>query len=317
MGRNAAPTRRKKQGSNVALKRQHLEMQAAAKPGWRSHLPDLLTIAGMPLRTAPLAPKIWAVIPAAGVGQRALRADQQATSSPKPKQYHRILGASVLAHTLQAFAQVQAITGTAVVIAPDDAFFDQQAENQVANTQAFAVGGDSRAASVSNGLQALAEQWGAQDHDWVLVHDAARCLITPEWIERLISACQHDAVGGLLALPLPDTLKEQRSESQADGQASTVTPRVAKTVTRSGKWLAHTPQMFRLGLLRDALQQADLGLITDEASAIELLGHAPLLVNSSAQNFKVTYPEDFALAEAILTARAARQNPISTESTKP
>ena len=271
----------------------------------------------MPLRTEPQAPSIWAVIPAAGVGQRALRADQQAASKPLPKQYQRIAGSSVLAHTLQAFAQVPAIAGTAVVIAPDDAFFALQAENQVANTQAFAVGGDSRAASVSNGLQALAEQWGAQDHDWVLVHDAARCLITPEWIARLISACQHDAVGGLLALPLPDTLKEQRSEPLAEGHTKPATARVAQTIARSGKWLAHTPQMFRLGMLRSALQQADLSQITDEASAIELLGHAPLLVNSSAQNFKVTYPEDFALAEAILTARQARHSSISTESTTP
>lgn len=290
-------------------------MRVIAEPGWHSSLPDLLTIAGMPLRTAPLAPKIWAVIPAAGVGQRALRADPQATSNPLPKQYHRILGTSVLAHTLQAFAQVQAITRTAVVIAPDDAFFAKQAENHVPNTLAFAVGGDSRAASVRNGLQVLAEQWGAQDHDWVLVHDAARCLITPEWIERLISACQQDSIGGLLALPLPDTLKEQRREALPEGHTKPAAARVAQTVPRSGKWLAHTPQMFRLGLLRSALQQADLGLITDEASAIELLGHAPLLVNSSAQNFKVTYPEDFALAEAILTAHQTRHSPISTEST--
>ncbi|THJ32009.1 2-C-methyl-D-erythritol 4-phosphate cytidylyltransferase [Lampropedia aestuarii] len=271
----------------------------------------------MPLRTEPQAPRIWAVIPAAGVGQRALRADQQTSSRPLPKQYHRLVGCSVLAHTLQAFAQVQAIAGTAVVIAPDDAVFSQQAENHVARTQAFAVGGDSRAASVRNGLQTLAEHWGAQDHDWVLVHDAARCLITPEWIARLISACQHDAVGGLLALPLPDTLKEQRCQPLAEGHPKPAAARVAQTVPRSGKWLAHTPQMFRLGMLRSALQQADLGLITDEASAIEWLGHAPLLVHSSAQNFKVTYPEDFALAEAILMARQARHTPNSTESTTP
>lgn len=258
-------------------------------------------MAAMSLRPELPVPKIWAVIPAAGVGQRALRADQQSMARPRPKQYQRILGTSVLAHTLHAFAQVPAIAQTVVVIAPDDAFFAEQADNLVARTQAFAVGGESRAASVRNGLQVLTEHFHAAGDDWVLVHDAARCLITPEWIERLIAACQGDAVGGLLALPLPDTLKEQRPT-----QAGEAVPRVAQTVARSGKWLAHTPQMFRLGVLRHALAHSDLNQITDEASAIELQGLAPLLVNSSAQNFKVTYPEDFALAEAILSARSAQ-----------
>jgi 2-C-methyl-D-erythritol 4-phosphate cytidylyltransferase len=138
---------------------------------------------------------------------------------------------------------------------------------------------------------------GARDDDWVLVHDAARCLITPEQIEALMVACADDPVGGLLALPLPDTLKQARS----DGESS----RVAATLDRADKWLAQTPQMFRLGLLAQALDQAERSgaVVTDEASAIEALGLAPRLVPGSAQNFKVTYPEDFALAEAVLQAR--------------
>ncbi len=154
-------------------------------------------------------------------------------------------------------------------------------------------GGASRAESVFNGLQALLDS-GARADDWVLVHDAARCLVTPAQIDALIDVCQDDPVGGLLALKLPDTLK-----AEASG-------RVAATVDRSDKWLAQTPQMFRIGALRAALvARATTGFegITDEASALELAGQAPCLVPGSAQNFKVTYPEDFALAEAILKAR--------------
>ena len=126
--------------------------------------------------------------------------------------------------------------------------------------------------------------------DWVLVHDAARCLITHEQINALIDACLPDAVGGLLALKLPDTLKRE------------VAGRAVQTVERQDKWLAQTPQMFRIAQLQQALTAAG-DAVTDEASALECLGMAPLLVEGSAQNFKVTYPQDFALAQAILQAR--------------
>ena len=150
--------------------------------------------------------------------------------------------------------------------------------------------GASRADSVRQGLDALL-QAGAEIGDWVLVHDAARCLVTPGQINQLVDACEHDAVGGLLAPKLPDTLK-----CELNG-------RVAATLDRSDKWLAQTPQMFRIGLLRQALALAGAA-VTDESSAIEMLGLAPRLVAGSAQNFKVTYPEDFALAEAILLNRS-------------
>jgi 2-C-methyl-D-erythritol 4-phosphate cytidylyltransferase len=129
----------------------------------------------------------------------------------------------------------------------------------------------------------------------VLVHDAARCLVTPTQIEALIAACEHDAVGGLLAHRLPDTLKVASPEG-----------RVADTLTRADKWLAQTPQMFRIGMLLDALERAG-DAVTDEAGAIEAIGLAPLLVPGSAQNFKLTYAEDFALAEALLHSRRAAQ----------
>jgi 2-C-methyl-D-erythritol 4-phosphate cytidylyltransferase len=123
-----------------------------------------------------------------------------------------------------------------------------------------------------------------------LVHDAARCLVTLEQINALIDACQHDAVGGLLALRLPDTLKQELGG------------RVAQTVDRTDKWLAQTPQMFRVGALQQALRAAG-DAVTDESSALEAMGAHPLLIDGSAQNIKVTYPADFALAEAVLQSR--------------
>jgi 2-C-methyl-D-erythritol 4-phosphate cytidylyltransferase len=188
-------------------------------------------------------------------------------------------------HTLAAFAGVARICKTAVVVTAGDDFL----ESQSATVVIASCGGQTRAASVFNGLNFLLEH-GAARHDWVLVHDAARCLVTPGQINALIDACATDEVGGLLAHKLPDTLKSE------------VGGRVAGTLDRSDKWLAQTPQMFRIGALLDALQQAG-DKVTDESSAMEAMGLHPLLVPGSAQNFKVTYPEDFALAEAVLTAR--------------
>ena len=192
-------------------------------------------------------------------------------------------------HTLAAFAAVRRLAGTLVVVSPGDRFFEAPGLRLDATVSIAACGGKTRAASVLNGLSALREQ-GAGAADWVLVHDAARCLITPAQIEHLMEACQDDAVGGLLALPLPDTLKQGR-----DG-------RVSATVDRADKWLAQTPQMFRLAALQAALTAAG-DAVTDEASAMELAGQAPRLVEGSAQNFKVTYPQDFALAQAVLQSR--------------
>ena len=230
--------------------------------------------------------RLWVLIPCAGSGSRA--------GMETPKQYQMVAGRPMVAHTLAAFASVACVHRTLLVLAPGDNFLSDHPEVlQSASLSApiliAACGGSTRAASVLNGLNALLEQ-GANAKDWVLVHDAARCLITPEWINKLIDACEQDAVGGLLALPLPDTLKMG------------LTGRVAATLDRSDKWLAQTPQMFRIGLLREALVMTG-ERVTDEASAIEALGLSPKLVPGSAQNFKVTYPEDFALAQAVLQAR--------------
>ncbi|MFN3295685.1 2-C-methyl-D-erythritol 4-phosphate cytidylyltransferase, partial [Caldimonas sp.] len=125
---------------------------------------------------------------------------------------------------------------------------------------------------------------------WVLVHDAARCLLRPEWVEALIEACFNDEVGGLLALPVADTLKEE------------IAGRCAGTLDRRAKWQAQTPQMFRLGLLHSAMVHAG-ETVTDEASAVEALGHRPKLVPGALENFKITYPQDFVLAERLLRIR--------------
>ncbi len=220
---------------------------------------------------------IWALIPCAGTGVRA--------GSGGPKQYQRLAGQPLVLHTLAAFAGVARITRVAVVVAADDDFL----ESMGATYLIAPCGGPTRAASVFNGLKFLLTQ-GASRHDWVLVHDAARCLITPDQINTLIDACVVDEVGGLLAHKLPDTLKSE------------VAGRVAATLDRSDKWLAQTPQMFRIGALMEALKQAG-DQVTDESSAMEAMGLKPKLVPGSAQNFKVTYPEDFALAEAVLNAR--------------
>ena len=190
-------------------------------------------------------------------------------------------------HTLAAFDAVPRLTQTVVVVAPDDTFLSAQDDS----ISIAPCGGLTRAASVFNGLEALLIK-GAVAQDWALVHDAARCLVTPVQINALIDACEDDPVGGLLAHKLPDTLKSE------------VVGRVDQTLDRSDKWLAQTPQMFRIGVLMAALVQAG-DQVTDESSAMEALGLKPKLVPGSAQNFKVTYPEDFALAEAVLQARAA------------
>jgi 2-C-methyl-D-erythritol 4-phosphate cytidylyltransferase len=223
-------------------------------------------------------PRLWALIPCAGNGSR--------SGAVGPKQYQQVAGKPMVMHTLSAFAAVQRLAGTLVVVSEGDQFFDEaRAELLVAD-----CGGATRAQSVANGLDALLQR-GALASDWVLVHDAARCLVTPEQINTLMEACLPDAVGGLLALPLPDTLKAGK-----DG-------RVAATLERSDKWLAQTPQMFRIGALKAALLAAG-DAVTDESSAMEFAGLRPLLVTGSAQNFKVTYPQDFALAQAVLHARA-------------
>jgi 2-C-methyl-D-erythritol 4-phosphate cytidylyltransferase len=240
---------------------------------------------------SPAHPRLFALVPCAGSGAR--------SGATGPKQYEPVAGRALVLWTLEALARVRELDGTLVVLSPGDTQFEAlQAEGDAEAAGACwiaKVGGATRADSVQAGLQALSER-GAHDDDWVLVHDAARCLVHPESIRRLIETCRDDAVGGILALPLPDTLK------RADAA-----DRVAATVPRDAMWAAQTPQMFRLRVLRDALRaglaRTDLA-ITDEASAIEAAGLAPRLVRGDFENIKVTWPEDFALAERLLRGRS-------------
>jgi 2-C-methyl-D-erythritol 4-phosphate cytidylyltransferase len=197
-----------------------------------------------------------------------------------------LAGRSLVAHTLAALAQVSRLTQTLVVLSQTDREFETRAEEFAGWVSR--EGGATRAQTVANGLRELAAR-GARDHDWVLVHDAARCLVRPAWIDALIDECMDDAVGGLLALPLADTLKAER-----DGRS-------ISTIDRHAKWQAQTPQMFRLKTLRDALAVASN--VTDEASAIEAMGLAPKLVACGMENFKITWPQDFDLAARLLRTR--------------
>ncbi|PTT79098.1 2-C-methyl-D-erythritol 4-phosphate cytidylyltransferase [Pelomonas sp. HMWF004] len=232
------------------------------------------------------SPRFFALVPAAGVGER--------SGAGQPKQYVDIAGQPMLAHTLAALTSVPRIEQTLVVLSPQDDRF----ETALPDFKGWMarVGGASRAESVLGGLAELRRR-GAAEGDWVLVHDAARCLLRPEWVDALIDACQHDTVGGLLAQPVADTLKA----GDANG-------RVTATVDRRDKWAAQTPQMFRLGLVEQALHAMGAAA-TDEASAVEALGLAPLLVRASMANFKVTWPEDFALAERWLGASGYHAGP--------
>ncbi|MBX3604643.1 MAG: 2-C-methyl-D-erythritol 4-phosphate cytidylyltransferase [Piscinibacter sp.] len=228
--------------------------------------------------TAPDAPRCYALLPCAGTGSRA--------GSALPKQYVPIAGRPMVAHTLAALARVARLQSVLVVLAPDDGRFETDVPG-FAGERGWVTrcGGATRAETVANGLAVLAER-GVRADDWVLVHDAARCLIEPAWVDRLIDACLDDEVGGLLALPVADTLKQAQ-----DG-------RVAATLPRADKWAAQTPQMFRLGLLQQALAAAGAA-VTDEASAVEALGLRPRLVEGDAANIKVTWPSDFRLAQAL------------------
>ena len=232
----------------------------------------------------------YALVPCAGLGSRAASPQDQQFQA---KQFQEVAGQAMVMHTLQALAGVARIRRGWVVESPGNDFEWPEAPMWPARFERIACGGASRAHSVFNGLLAMRAQ-GVKDHDWVLVHDAARCLVTPAMVDALIDRCWGDEVGGLLALPVPDTVK-----AAADG-------RVVATVDRADKWLAQTPQMFRLGALLAAMapfEASGFVGITDEASAMEMAGHAPLLVPGSAHNFKVTYPPDFALAAALLQSR--------------
>lgn len=217
-----------------------------------------------------------ALIPAAGSGAR--------LGSERPKQYLRLAGRPMLWHSLRAVC-VPPVEAAFVVLAAADAAFAKEDWSALgARVWPLYCGGATRHESVRNGLLAAK----LRHDDWVLVHDAARPCLPEKDLRLLVRECENDAVGGLLALPAADTVK--RSDADL---------RVAATEDRTRIWLAQTPQMFRAGLLAEALQRAS-GAVTDEAAAVEALGLRPKLVAGSRRNIKVTFPEDVAIAEALL-----------------
>lgn len=218
-------------------------------------------------------PPFWVVIPAAGVGSR-MQAD-------RPKQYLPLGGRCLIEHTLDCFLGQPGLLGLVVCLSVDDGWWpDLPCAEDPRITRA--EGGRERADSVLNGLQQLA-LLGAAEDDWVLVHDAARPNLAQSDLQRLLAELSNDPVGGLLAVPMRDTLKL----AGADG-------RVSATPDRSRYWQAYTPQMFRLGALHRALSEALAAgaTITDEASAMEYVGLAPRLIEGRSDNIKVTRPED-------------------------
>lgn len=228
----------------------------------------------------------WLVIPAAGVGAR--------MAADRPKQYLEVAGRCILEHTLDCFLDHPGLLGVMVCLAVDDPYWPNLALASDPRIRR-ADGGRERADSVLAGLRAL-QLAGAVEDDWVLVHDAARPNLARSDLDRLLDTLATDPVGGLLAVPARDTLK------RADAAG-----RVAQTVDRAVIWQAYTPQMFRLGDLRQALDAAlAVGLpITDEASALEWVGKAPRLVEGRADNLKVTRPEDLQWLRLAWAGRSA------------
>jgi 2-C-methyl-D-erythritol 4-phosphate cytidylyltransferase len=224
--------------------------------------------------------RYFGLIPAAGVGLR--------MGSGGPKQYIAIGRRTMLEHSVDAMVSDARIERVFVIVAPGDALW-QSIRVDPERVEVLPVGGASRAETVRNGLIAIAGR--CRDDDRVLVHDAARPCLGEAELARLIDQAGLEDSGGLLAVPLTDTLK--RGE---DG-------RVGITLDRASLWCAQTPQVFRLGSLRAALSSGRLADITDEASAMERAGHAPRLVEGVTSNLKVTTPEDLLVARAVLAAQ--------------
>lgn len=227
---------------------------------------------------------VWAVLPAAGIGAR--------MGAGKPKQYLRIAGRTVLEYACDAFLQCSRVRGLVIALHPNDSEFatlDLANDSRVSSV----VGGAERADSVLAALDALAKEAGPTD--WVMVHDAARPCLQAATVEELLASLSKHEVGGVLAQPATETIKLAGSNGD-----------IAETLPREHVWLAQTPQVFRYGILCEALRRAaaDGVVATDESMAVERLGHKPLLLKSEALNIKVTRPQDLPLAAWYLAQRS-------------
>ena len=226
-----------------------------------------------------MSPRHWVIIPAAGIGTR-MRAD-------RPKQYLQLAGKTVLEHTLTIFLDHPVIDAVILVLANDDPWWPSLGISHL--RLHLAEGGAERCDTVLNALNAIADR--AAEEDWVLVHDAARPCLRRTDLDQLLDILKDHPCGGLLGIPIADTIKRTNAQNEVEA-----------TVPRDGLWRALTPQMFRYGALRAALKQARAQgqLVTDDASALELAGQHPLMVEGHGDNIKITRPEDLTLAARYL-----------------
>jgi 2-C-methyl-D-erythritol 4-phosphate cytidylyltransferase len=239
-------------------------------------------------------PQCHALLPTAGAGSR--------LGGALPKQFQELAGKPMLAYALEAFVQTPEIASIWVGVSPgfiENPILSTLSANS-GSIRFLPSGGPTRQETVRNTLAAMLKA-GIPENDWVLVHDAARPGISPELIQKLIHAVTKAGEGGLLAMPLADTLKMADANSAIAGNPN----RAMKTISRDHLWQAQTPQMFGLKRLHDAIEEgirleAD---ITDEASAMELSGFSPLLIEGATRNFKVTHPADWELMQTILLSR--------------
>jgi len=225
-------------------------------------------------------PRYWVVIPAAGIGKR--------MDGETPKQYIKLKNHTIIEHAVSVFTNHPKISQVVVVLHADDtqwSSIDISESEKIITT----IGGETRADSVMQGLERLQET--ASPNDWILVHDAARPCLTTETLDRLIESLRDHRIGGLLAIPVADTLKKVDADHS-----------VQETVSRKKLWAAQTPQLFRFAILYDAMKKALASdhLITDESSAIEFSGEHPIVIKGDPKNIKITRPEDVTLAENYL-----------------
>lgn len=221
------------------------------------------------------------LIPCAGSGSR--------MQSSAPKQYLTLDGKPILRHAIDVFEHIAEVSKVFIVVSADDAFWSHSLLDGCHKTQVLYCGGESRATTVFKGLEAMSSQ--VSKDDWVLVHDAARPGIDEDMVQRLMCEIGQEDIGGLLALPLADTLKRADADSHVEA-----------TISRNSLWQAQTPQMFRHEVLHHALLNSLEKQPTDEAQAMEWMGYAPKLVLGDLKNLKITYPHDLAVVSALIKA---------------
>lgn len=238
------------------------------------------------MKTAPISTKLWAIVPAAGSGSRFSKTDL--------KQYQKINDVTVLQHSVNRLLTIDNLQGCVVVTHPDDTFIHTLTFNQQEKIR-LCHGGHERVNSVLNGLNFLLTVVGANEHDYVLVHDAARPCIHSSSLQMLVSCALKEQTGAILATPVRDTLKQVINA-----------PHITTTIDRTALWQAQTPQIAPIGVLKNAIELAltQKITITDEASALEYVGYQVNVVQGRSDNLKITYPDDLHLASLILHSQA-------------